>query len=186
MGSSVCAVTLVWVLHMKWYRHWQVFCVCIVVFLQLYCPNRISPVGNLGCFHLGKPAMTGSRYPTHGAFWCFSVSLIHRTLTWTTGSLTCTQMSMHMIAHRGVWTPEESQCWKLTLGEKLFAAPGNQTCISGMMVQCGTNWAMSPPQFWHGRTEKQPLPLLCPRVEPLPLGWQSSGLANQPLIPIQL
>ena len=158
-------------------------------FQQFYCP--ILPLGFIlwesqvvfpGESQLRQSSDT---QPTVHV-WCFSVSVIHRTLTWTTGSLTCTQMSMHMIAHRGVWTPEESQCWKLTLGEKLFAAPGNQTCISGMMVQCGTNWAMSPPQFWHGRTEKQPLPLLCPRVEPLPLGWQSSGLANQPLIPIQL
>ena len=30
---------------------------------------------------------------------CLSVSIIHRTLTWTTGSLTCTQMLMHAIAH---------------------------------------------------------------------------------------
>ena len=34
---------------------------------------------------------------------CFSVSLIHRTLTWTTGSFTCTQMLMHAIAHVGVY-----------------------------------------------------------------------------------
>ena len=32
---------------------------------------------------------------------CFSVSIIHRTLTWTTGSLTCSQMLMHAIAHGG-------------------------------------------------------------------------------------
>ena len=35
---------------------------------------------------------------------CFSVSIIHRILTWTTGSLTCTQMLMHAIAHGGVRT----------------------------------------------------------------------------------
>ena len=33
---------------------------------------------------------------------------IHRTLTWTSGSLTCAQMLMHAIAHGGVRTPEES------------------------------------------------------------------------------
>ena len=38
---------------------------------------------------------------------CFSVSIIHQTLTWTTGFLTCTQMLMHAIAHGGVWTPYE-------------------------------------------------------------------------------
>ena len=36
---------------------------------------------------------------------CFTVSIIQRTLTWTTGSLTCAHMLMHAIAHRGVRTP---------------------------------------------------------------------------------
>ena len=35
---------------------------------------------------------------------CFTVSIIHRTLTWTTGSLTCAQMLMHAIAHGVVGT----------------------------------------------------------------------------------
>ena len=35
---------------------------------------------------------------------CFSVDLIHRTLTWPTPSLTCTQMLIHAIAHGGVHT----------------------------------------------------------------------------------
>ena len=30
---------------------------------------------------------------------CFSVSIIHRTLTWTTGTLRCAQMLMHAVAH---------------------------------------------------------------------------------------
>ena len=36
---------------------------------------------------------------------CFSVSIIHRTLAWTTRSLMCAQMLMHAIAHGGVRTP---------------------------------------------------------------------------------
>ena len=36
------------------------------------------------------------------------VAIIHRALTWTTGSLTCAQMLMHAIAHGGVQTPKES------------------------------------------------------------------------------
>ena len=36
---------------------------------------------------------------------CFSVLLIHQTLTWTTGSLTYAPMLMHAVAHRGVQTP---------------------------------------------------------------------------------
>ena len=40
-------------------------------FLQLYCPNGISPMGNSGCFPRGKPAATESRYQTYGANWVF-------------------------------------------------------------------------------------------------------------------
>ena len=71
----------------------------------------------------------------------FSVSVIHQTLTWTTGSLTCTQMLMHAIAHGGgdIRTPWESLHWKLTVGEKSPAAPGNRTCVGGVAVQCSTN-----------------------------------------------
>ena len=35
---------------------------------------------------------------------CLSVSIIHGTSTWTTGSLTCTQMLMQAFAHGGVRT----------------------------------------------------------------------------------
>ena len=44
------------------------------IFIQLYCPNGISPMRNSGCFPREKPAATESRYPTYGAcwvFWCF-------------------------------------------------------------------------------------------------------------------
>ena len=37
------------------------------------------------------------------SLWCFCVSMIRWTLTWTTGSLTCAHMLMRLI-HRGVWT----------------------------------------------------------------------------------
>ena len=35
---------------------------------------------------------------------CFSVSVTHRTLTWTTGSLTCAQMFMYAIARGSLQT----------------------------------------------------------------------------------
>ena len=35
---------------------------------------------------------------------CFNVSIIHQTLTWTTGSFRCAQILMHAVAHSGVWT----------------------------------------------------------------------------------
>ena len=40
-------------------------------FLQLYCPNGISPMGKWGYFPQEKPAVTGLRYPTYGACWLF-------------------------------------------------------------------------------------------------------------------
>ena len=35
----------------------------------------------------------------------------------------------------------------MSLGEKSLAAPGNQTCLSGVPVQRSTDWATSPPPF---------------------------------------
>ena len=64
------------------------------------------------------------------------VAIIHRTLKWTTESLSCAQMLMHAIAHGGVRTPIESLHWKLTPGRKSLAAPGNRTCISCVTVVC--------------------------------------------------
>ena len=40
-------------------------------FLQLYCPNGISPIGNLCCLPRGKPAVTESCNPTYHACWVF-------------------------------------------------------------------------------------------------------------------
>ena len=66
--------------------------VCLYL-VQIVVPMGIYPMGNLGRFSPGKSAATESRYPTvinykvHAGY--FRVSVIHRTLTWTTGSLTC-------------------------------------------------------------------------------------------------
>ena len=41
-------------------------------FLQLYCPNGISPIGYSNCLlRRGKPVATESGYPTYGACWVF-------------------------------------------------------------------------------------------------------------------
>ena len=77
---------------------------------------------------------------------CFSISIIHRTLVWTTGSLMFAQMLMHSTAHRGCTDTVRESAWKLTLGEKSLAAPGNRTCVSGVPVRCSINWAASPPE----------------------------------------
>ena len=61
-------------------------------------------MGNSGRFSQGKPAATESRYPpsnhkVHAG--SFRVSMIHRTLTWTIGSVTI--MFMRAYTHGG-WT----------------------------------------------------------------------------------
>ena len=58
---------------------------CITT-VQLYCPNGIFSHGKFGLLFPGESQL--SQPPVHAG--CFSVSIIHRTLTWTTGSLTCT------------------------------------------------------------------------------------------------
>ena len=40
-------------------------------FLQLYCSNGISLIGNSGCLPRGKPAAIELRYSTYGACWVF-------------------------------------------------------------------------------------------------------------------
>ena len=50
---------------------------------------------------------------------CVSVSIIHRTLTWTTGSLTCAQMLMHAFAHGGVRTHVRESALKVDSGRKI-------------------------------------------------------------------
>ena len=101
--------------------------------------NCIAPVGflpwEIRVAFPGESQLRQSRstQPTVHAG-CFSVSIIHRTLTWTTGSLTCAQVLMHAFAHGAVRTHR-----KLTLGEKSLAAPGNRTSVSGVTVWCSAN-----------------------------------------------
>ena len=51
---------------------------------------------------------------------------------------------MHAIAHRDVRTQKEGLHRKLTLGRKSFAAPENQTCVSGVTVQCSNQVSYIP------------------------------------------
>ena len=46
---------------------------------------------------------------------------------------------------QGAWASWESLHWKLTLERKSLAAPGNRTCVGGVLARCSTNWATSPP-----------------------------------------
>ena len=78
---------------------------------------------------------------------CFNVAIIHRTLTWTTGSLTCAQLLIRAIAHGGVQTLYQSLHWKLTLAEKSLAAPRTWAYVSGVPVRRSTNWGKTPPTW---------------------------------------
>ena len=88
----------------------------------MYCSNRISPVGNSGCFPPRENQLRQSRVtqPTVHAG-CFRV---HRTLTWTTGSLTCAQMLMHPIAHGVVRTHVRESALKVDPGRKIPCRTG--------------------------------------------------------------
>ena len=55
---------------------------------------------------------------------CFSVSIIHRTLTWTRRSLTCAQTLMHAIAHWGVRTHVRESALKVDSGRKIPCCTG--------------------------------------------------------------
>ena len=82
-------------------------------------------MGNLGCLPLwkGDAANSHATQPTvHTA--CFGVSIIHQTLTWTTGSLMCIQMLMHAIAHGGVRTHVREPALKVEFGRKIPCCTG--------------------------------------------------------------
>ena len=61
--------------------------------------------GKFGRFSRGKPDVTESRYPTYSVCWVFQYFHNPLNLAWTTGSLTCTHILMHAIAHGDVQTP---------------------------------------------------------------------------------
>ena len=53
-----------------------------------------------------------------------SIATIHRTLTWTTGSLSCTQMLMHAIAYGGCTDTERESALKADTGKKIPCRTG--------------------------------------------------------------
>ena len=91
--------------------------------------NRIVPMEFLPCetrlAFPGESQLRQSRaiQPTARAG-CFVVSLIHRTLRWTTGSLTCAQMAMHAIVHGGVRTQVRESALKVDSWRKIPGRTG--------------------------------------------------------------
>ena len=73
-----------------------------------------------------QPRQSRAAQPTVHAG-CFSVSKIHRTLTWTTGSLMCAQILMHAIAHRSVRTHTIESALKVGSGRKISCRTGESS-----------------------------------------------------------
>ena len=86
--------------------------------------NRIVPSGFLPWeIRVAFPGesqlrQNGVKQPTVHAG-CFSICIIHRTLTCTTGSLTCAQMFMHRIAHEGCSDTVRESALKVDSGRKI-------------------------------------------------------------------
>ena len=72
-------------------------------FLHLVVAMGILHMGTSGRFPQGKPAASESRYPTLINYkvyaGSFRVFVIHRTLTWTTGSVMCVIILMRVYTH---------------------------------------------------------------------------------------
>ena len=89
-----------------------------------------APMGNSGCFAPGKGSWDRVVLPNLqcmlGGFCVvfFSISIILWTLTWTTGSLTCAQMLMHAIAHRGCTDTVRECALKADTGRKISCRTG--------------------------------------------------------------
>ena len=76
------------------------------------------------------------------------VAIIHRTLTWTTGSLTCAQMLMHAIAH-GVYGHRKRVCTESWLWEENPSSHrGIEPSSVAWRADTLTNWTTSHPLNW--------------------------------------
>ena len=80
---------------------------------------------------------------------CFSVCMIHRTLTWTTGSLPFNvrrDVNACECTRGGGYEQFKRVHTESRLGYKFLAASGNRTSVSGVPVRRSVLWATSRPQ----------------------------------------
>ena len=107
------------------------FLIFLITFYNCIVQTGISPMGNSA--FSGKIQLRQSRttQPTVHAR-CFSVSIIHRNLTWTTVSLTCAQMLMHAIAYGGVRKHVRESSLKVDSWRKIPCRTGE----SNLRQQC--------------------------------------------------
>ena len=125
----------------------------LLLFFAFYFTTLLShrdfSHGKFGLLSPGKASCDSrATQPTVHAG-CFSVSIIHRTLTWITGSLTCAQMLMHAIAHGGVITDVRESALKVGFGRKIPCRTGEsnlrQRCAGPMLYQLSYIPAVVPP-----------------------------------------
>ena len=82
-----------------------VWSVCFFVCFTIVLSHWNFSHGKFGLLPPGKASSDSGTIQPRVRAGCFIVSIIHQTLTWTTGSLTCAQVLAHVIAHVGVRTP---------------------------------------------------------------------------------
>ena len=152
--------------------------------------------GNSGCFPQWKRAAIVRHYPVFSCVQCFCVTVIHRTLTWTTGSLTCIR-SNACVYTQGWGTPTTSQhniLTQKTLTNLSFALDGIWTSghgihwISRPTLYQLSHHVISADKQLHMRNFPRLLqkPLHCNRITLMNyavghLGWsaQNTGLTVQ-------
>ena len=115
--------------------------------------------GKFGLLSPGKASSHSTAIPNvfvcfSCAVRCFRVSVIHRTLTWTTGSLTCVgHHSYACVLHvQGGWVHRQrvniAFCRLGKTLTKFYCAPdGVRTSGLWISCRCSNNWATPSPQI---------------------------------------
>ena len=139
---------------------WEVCFLLFFVFSFFF----LIPFGKFGPSYLGKAtaaARAALPSPTCVRAGSCSVSLIHRMLTWTTGSLTCVRDHSYecVYIHTGVGHIGDESAQHFWLGKLsqivivLLTGMGFEPPVFGSRVRCSTNWATPSPNLavpkWH-------------------------------------
>ena len=116
------------------------FYIYLCFFLQLYCPNGISPTGeNSGCHPRGKPAATEWRSPTYSACWVSerfhnppNSDMDYGILNVRTdiNACDCTRRFTDTVRESALKVDSRRR------KKKSLAAAGNRTCVGSVLVRC--------------------------------------------------
>ena len=98
--------------------------------LQLYCPFGFLQWKTQVAFPWESQLQQSHTIQPMVHAGCFSVSIIHRTMTWTTRSLTCTRILMHEIAHRGCAGTTRESALKVDSGRKIPCLTGESNLFN--------------------------------------------------------